>query len=115
MAQSKLIRISVGSRDTDDRRLREKIGLAGAKAEPDISVLEHLPFCMAVSDEAAEIGHHANLRRIGVNKTCDRIGHCPAAASLLAFRVCVECTPRKHRLKRSFRQSIGVGDQQRLQ
>jgi hypothetical protein len=109
-----VIRAPTSSRYAGDHRLPKTIGLACVQAELNISVLEHMPFCIAVGDESAETGHHECLRRIGVDEAPDRIGRRVGAARLLTLGPGVECTARKHRLKRPFRRSISVGDHQRL-
>src|SRR6516162_9791379 len=101
LAQGKASKLRTRSRDTDDHRFGKKEGLARVATELNISVLEHVPFCITISDELTDISHHERLRRIRVDKAGDRIGCCLGAAKLLTPHFCVQCRGRRPRPKHS--------------
>ncbi len=72
-----VVRARYRSRDTAHRRVRKNEGLAGTKAKPNVSALDLLPFCEAIGDESADIGHHKVLRRIGMETAIECGARCP--------------------------------------
>jgi hypothetical protein len=54
--------------------LRYKERFAGAEIELDVSIIEHCPLRVAISDELAEIGHNERFIGICVDAQCARVG-----------------------------------------
>ena len=44
------------------------------QSQLDVSVFEHVPFCVAIGDKLIDVGHHERFGGIGVEKLGDRVG-----------------------------------------
>ena len=68
------------------RRSGQKKRSAGVEAELDVCI-QHVPFCVAVGDELADVAHHHRLSGIGVKKPDGRIEPSLGGAQCLLRRV----------------------------
>jgi hypothetical protein len=94
------------SREADDHRFREKKCFARIEADSDVSVVEHLPDRMTVSDQLADALHHERFGRIRAGEPGDGGGRSLASASPSSTRPCIESTARKHCANHSLFSSI---------